>query len=250
LSSGELRKQCCCSRGVLWGDENRAKEAKFQASITTQKGMKMSEELSMALVELKRDKVAEAVKSRAKKGEDPVRILEECRQGMSIVGERFQKGEYFLAELLLSAEIFKEAVAILQPYLAKHRPSKPLGKVILATMKGDIHDLGKNIVATLLRAQGFEVYDLGVDVDPAVVVKKVKETRPEFVGFSALITTAFDSMKEAAEMLAEAGLRDNLKLMVGGGVTTPMVRDYVGADFQTTDAMEGVAYCMKIIRGK
>jgi methanogenic corrinoid protein MtbC1 len=117
-------------------------------------------------------------------------------------------------------------------------------------LRGDIHDLGKNIVATLLRAQGFEVYDLGVDVDPAVVVKKVKETRPEFVGFSVLITTAFDSMKEAADMLVEAGLRRQLKLMIGGGVTTPMVRDYVGADFQTTDAMEGVAYCMKAMRGK
>ena len=210
----------------------------------------MSEDLSMALVELKNDKVAEAVKSRAEKGEDPVRILEECRQGMSIVGERFQKGEYFLAELLLSAEIFKGAIAILEPYLAKARPPKPLGKVVLATLRGDIHDLGKNIVATLLRAQDFEVYDLGVDVDPAVVVDKVKETRPEFVGFSALITTAFDSMKEAAEMLAEAGLRDKLKLMVGGGVTTPMVRAYVGADFQTTDAMEGVAYCMKAMGGK
>ena len=210
----------------------------------------MSEGLSKALVELERDEVIKTVKSRAEKGEDPIQILEECRRGMTIVGERFQKGEYFLAELLLSAEIFKGAVAILEPYLAKARPSKPLGKVVLATLRGDIHDLGKNIVATLLRAQGFEVYDLGVDVDPAVGVKKVKETKPEFVGFSALITTAFASMKEAAEMLEEAGLRDQLKLMIGGGVTTPMVKDYVGADFQTTDAMEGVAYCMKVIGGK
>ncbi|MBM4463146.1 MAG: cobalamin-binding protein [Chloroflexi bacterium] len=210
----------------------------------------MSEELSMAVVELKGDRAVEMVRNRVERGENPIQILEECRQGMSIVGERFQKGEYFLAELLLSAEIFKGAVTILEPYLAKARPPKPLGKVVLATLRGDIHDLGKNIVATLLRAQGFEVYDLGVDVDPAVVVKKVKETGPEFVGFSALITTAFDSMKEAAEMLAEAGLRDKLKLMVGGGVTTPMVKEYVGADFQTTDAMEGVAYCMKAMRGK
>jgi methylmalonyl-CoA mutase cobalamin-binding domain/chain len=210
----------------------------------------MPKELSMAIVELKRDEVTKMVGARAEKGENPIQILEECRQGMNIVGERFQKGEYFLAELLLSAEVFKQAVSILQPYLASHRPSKPLGKVILATMKGDIHDLGKNIVATLLNAQGFEVYDLGVDVPPSLLVRKVKEINPEFVGFSALITTAFDSMKEAAEMLADAGLRDKLKLMVGGGVTTPMVRDYVGADFQTTDAMEGVAYCMKVMRGK
>jgi methylmalonyl-CoA mutase cobalamin-binding domain/chain len=222
-------------------------QVKGNVSITDQKVVKMSEDLSMAIVELKKDEVGEIVRNRAEEGENPIQILEECRQGMSIVGERFQKGEYFLAELLLSAEIFKAAVAILEPYLVKARPPKPLGKVVLATLRGDIHDLGKNIMATLLQAQGFEVYDLGVDVPPSLVIRKVKEINPEFVGFSALITTAFDSMKEAAEMLAEAGLRDKLKLMVGGGVTTPMVRDYVGADFQTTDAMEGVAYCMKLV---
>jgi len=210
----------------------------------------MSEELAMALVELKRDEALDAVKSRAEKGEDPLQIVEECRQGMSIVGDRFQRGEYFLAELMLSAEIFKGVVAILKPYLDKIRSPKPLGKVVLATLRGDIHDLGKDIVATLLRAQGFEVCDLGVDVDPALVVEKVKEVRPEFVGFSVLMTTAFASMKEAADMLEEAGLRDQIKLMVGGGVTTPMVKEYIGADFQTREATEGVAYCLEVIGGK
>jgi len=210
----------------------------------------MSDELIIALLELRRDEVVEAVKSRAEKGEDPLQILDECRRGMTMVGDRFQRDEYFLVELLLSAEIFKGAVAILEPYLAKARPPKPLGKVMLATLKGDIHDLGKNIVATLLQVHGFEVYDLGVDVAPAVVVEKVKETKPEFVGFSVLITSSYPSMKEAAEMLEEAGLRDQIKLMVGGGVTSPMVREYIGADFQTTDAMEGVTYCLKVIGGK
>lgn len=204
----------------------------------------------MLIVELKRDEAAEAVRTRLEKGEDPIQVLEECRKGMTIVGDRFQAGEYFLAELLLSAEIFKRAVAILDPHLAQARSSKPLGKVVLATLKGDIHDLGKNIVATLLRAHAFEVHDLGVDVAPALVIEKVRETRPDFVGFSVLITTAFDSMKEAANMLATAGLRDQLKIMVGGGVTTPVVKDYVGADFQTVDAMEGVTYCMKVMGGK
>lgn len=210
----------------------------------------MSQELSVALLELKRDEVARAVKSRVEKGEDPIQILEECRQGMTTVGERFQKGEYFLAELLLSAEIFKGAVAILQPYLAKARPPKPLAKMVLATLKGDIHDLGKNIVATLLRAQGLEVYDLGVDVAPAPVVAKVREIRPPFVGFLALMTTAFPSMKEASEKLEEAELRRQLTLMVSGGVTTPMVKEYIGADSQTVDAMEGVAFCLKVIGRK
>jgi len=209
----------------------------------------MSDELIMALVELRRDEVAEAVKSRVEKGEDPLHILDELRRGMTMVGDRFQRDEYFLAELLLSAEIFKGAVAILEPYLAKARPPKPVGKVVLATLKGDIHDLGKNILATLLQVQGFEVYDLGVDVAPAMVVEKVKETKPEFVGFSVLITSAYPSMKEAGEMLQKAGLRDQIKLMVGGGGASPMVREHIGADFQTIDAMEGVTYCLKVIGG-
>jgi methanogenic corrinoid protein MtbC1 len=209
----------------------------------------MSDELSNAIVDLKRDEVAAAVKSRAERGESPVQILEECRRGMTIVGERFQEGDYFLAELMLSGEIFKGAMAILEPYLAEAGPSKPLGKVVLATLHGDIHDLGKNIIAIMLKAQGFEVHDLGVDVALGLVVEKVRETAPDFVGFSALITTSFDSMKQAAEMLREAGLREQFKLMIGGGVTTPLVKDYVGADFQTTDATEGVAYCIDVMRG-
>ena len=201
--------------------------------------------LSMALVELKRDEAVETVKSRLEKGEDPVVILDQCRRGMTIVGERFQAGDYFLAELLLSAEIFKMVAAILEPHLAKGAPSEPVGKVVLATMKGDIHDLGKNIVATLLRVHGFEVHDLGVDVAPAVLVERVREVRPDFVGFSALITTAFATMKEAAEMLAKDGLRSQIKLLVGGGVTTPAVKEYIGADFQALDAMKGVSYCLQ-----
>jgi methanogenic corrinoid protein MtbC1 len=140
--------------------------------------------------------------------------------------------------------------AILEPQLAKVRPPKPAGKIVLATLKGDIHDLGKNLFGSLVKTRGFEVYDLGVDVAPARVVEKVKEVKPNFLGFSALITTAFTCMREATQMLDEAGLRSQFKVMVGGGVTTPTVRDYVGADFQTTDAMEGVAYCLKMTGGK
>jgi methanogenic corrinoid protein MtbC1 len=210
----------------------------------------MSEELALAIVELDRDKVLNLVESRSKKGESPLQILEECRQGMNIVGERYQKGEFFLLELMLSGEILKGVMAILEPQLAKVSPPKPLGKIVLATLKGDIHNLGKDIFGSLVKAQGFEVYDLGVDVAPALVVDKVKEVNPDFVGFSALITSVFDSMKEASDMLEKAGLRKRFKLMVGGGITTPMVKDYIGADFQTREAMEGVAYCMKSIGGK
>jgi methylmalonyl-CoA mutase cobalamin-binding domain/chain len=204
----------------------------------------MPQDLPAALVGLQRDKVVGLIKGGIAAGEDPRAILEECRQGMSLVGERFQAGEYFLAELLLSAEIFKRAVALLEPHL-KQDSSPPAGTVVLATMQGDIHDLGKNIFATLLRAHAFEVHDLGVNVAPLLLVEKVKELRPHFVGLSALLTTTFPSMKQVAEMLRDAGLRDELKLLIGGGVTTVALRDHVGADFQTTDAIEGVAYCVR-----
>lgn len=204
----------------------------------------MPDDLCKALVELKRDEALAEVETRIGKGEDPVSILEECRLGMTVVGERFGSGEYFLAELMLSGEIFKQAAAILEPHLAGGRGPEPVGRVVLATLRGDIHDLGKNLVGVLLRARGFEVHDLGVDVEPGLVVEKVAQIDPGFVGFSALITTAFASMREAARLLDRAGLRNKIRLMVGGGVTTPMVRDYVGADFQTTDAMQGVAYCL------
>jgi methanogenic corrinoid protein MtbC1 len=205
----------------------------------------MSQELAMALVELNRDKAMELVKSRAEKGEDPLVILAECREGMTIVGDRFQTGEFYLAELILSGEIFKAAMAYLEPYLAKVRLPKPLGKVVLATVRGDIHDLGKNILSVLLRAQGFEVHDLGVDVSPVKIVDTVKAVQPDFIGFSALITTSFPTMKETEQLLVEAGLREKVKLMLGGGVTSQALKDYVGADFQTIDASEGVLYCLQ-----
>ena len=169
---------------------------------------------------------------------------------MSLVGERFQTGEFFLSELLLSADIFKDASSTLKKTITAERPRDVLGKVVLATLRGDVHDLGKNIFVILLEAHGFEVHDLGVDVAPEDVVAKVKEVRPDLVGYSALITTAFPAMKETTEALAAAGLRDDLKIMVGGGVTNEEVRGYAGADFQTLDASAGVAYCLQVIAQK
>jgi len=204
----------------------------------------MPGELSTAIVELARDDVSAMIEGKLEAGESPLAILAECREGMTRVGERFQAGDYYLAELLLSAEIFKAAVARFAPHLADTDADRPVGKVILATMRGDIHDLGKNILATLLRAHAFEVHDLGVNVEPAVLVEKVRETRPGFVGLSVLITTAFRSMQEACRLLEEAGLRDSLHLMIGGGVTTPELESWLRADFQTQDASEGVAWCI------
>jgi methanogenic corrinoid protein MtbC1 len=210
----------------------------------------MTEELSDLILNFKRDAALEIVERRLGAGEDPLRILDDCRRGMTLVGERFQQGDFFLAELVLSAEIFKEVTAVIEPRLSLAESSQTKGRVLIGTLQGDIHELGKNILITMLRVHGFEVHDLGVDVPPSAVVDKVRGFKPQVVGFSALITTAFPSMKEAVALLQQAGLRDSVKVMIGGGVTTAGVRDYVGADFQTTDAMEGVAYCLKITGGK
>jgi methanogenic corrinoid protein MtbC1 len=210
----------------------------------------MLEDLATGFVELRRDEVLATVTARVERGDAALAILEDARRAMTAVGDQFQEGTLFLAQMMLAAELFKGVMGILKPSLERTRPPQPLGSAVLATPKGDIHDLGKNIFVTLLEAQGFEVHDLGVNVDPSRVIAKVREVEPDLVGFSALITTAFASMKQTAEILEEEGLRDGFKLMVGGGVTTDTLRTYVGADFQSTDATEGVVYCLKTMEEK
>ena len=204
----------------------------------------MAKTLNDALIELDRDTVMAIVKGKLEAGEDPLSILEEGRQGMTSIGDKYQAGDIFLAEMIISAKIFGEATDLLKPHLEKALPATPLGKVVLVTPQGDLHDLGKNFFGTFLTTKGFEVHDLGVDVDPAVIVESVREVKPDFVGLSGLITTVFASMKRTADALEAAGLRDSFKLMIGGGVTSEKVRELVGADFQTRDAMEGVEYCI------
>ncbi len=209
----------------------------------------MTSDLTNNLIELEREKVLSEVKERLNQNEDPMKIFEECKQGMELVGEKYKKKEYFLAELMLSGDLFREAMELIEPYLGEKKVEGDIkGKILLATIQGDIHDLGKNILATLLKLEGFKVYDLGVDVNPDIIVEKVKEIQPDFLGFSSLLTITFDPMKEVIDKLKEVGLRDKLKILVGGGITTPLVKDYTGADFQTIDAMEGVQYCLEIIR--
>jgi dimethylamine corrinoid protein len=211
----------------------------------------MTSNLTKNLIELEREKVLSEVKQRLNQSEDPMKIFEESKQGMEIIGERYQKKEYFLAELMLSGELFKEIMELIEPYLGeKKTEGNSKGKIILATIQGDIHDLGKNILASLLKLEGFEVYDLGIDVNPDIVVEKVKEIQPDFLGFSSLLTITFDPMKVVIDKLKEEGFRDKLKILVGGGITTPLVKDYIGADFQTIDAMEGIQYCLETIKAR
>lgn len=201
----------------------------------------MSGELTKAIVDLEEDKALKLVKEKLDSSEDPNSILVECREGMELVGERFGKGEYFLPELIYSAEIFKEITEIVKPKLQKEVPAEHIGKCIIGTVAGDIHDIGKDIVAFMLDMNGLEVYDLGVDVPPQKFVDAIKETQAPIVALSGFLTLAFDAMKETVEAIEAAGLRDEVKIMIGGGQIDDKIREYAGADAYGQDAMVAVS---------
>jgi methylmalonyl-CoA mutase cobalamin-binding domain/chain len=205
-------------------------------------------EIAEALANLEEDKVNELVKKRLDAGEDPMSILDECRQGMDIVGDRYKAGDYFLSELIVSGEIFKESMNLIEPRLKAGQGSGQATKVVLGTVKGDIHNIGKDIVAILLKGAGFEVYDLGIDVPPQAFVDKLKETGANILGMSGLLTPSFDSMKETVESVKEAGLRDKVKIVVGGGIVTEIVQRHTGVDAFTNDGLEGVEICRRFAK--
>ena len=203
------------------------------------------EDLVNALADLKEEEALKLVKEMLDAGEDPFKIMEYIRRGMEIVGNRFANSEYFISDLIYAGEILKAITALIKPKLAKGAEAKKLGKIIIGTVAGDIHDIGKDIVVFMLEVNGFEVYDLGVDVPPEKFVEKIKETGAPVVGLSGFLTIAFDSMKQTVEAIKKAGLRDKVKIMIGGGQITEEVRRYVGADAYGKDAMEAVALAKK-----
>ena len=210
----------------------------------------MAQDLITALADLKEKEALEIAQRRLKAGEDPLKILNDARRAMEIVGERFQKSEYFIPELVYSGEILKEITDMVKPKITKSTEVKRLGKLVLGTVAGDIHDIGKDIVAFMLDISGFEVYDLGVDVPPQKFVDKIKETNATIVGLSGFLTLAFDSMKETIEAIKAAGLRDKVKIMVGGGLIDEQIRKYTGADAYGRDAAAAVAIARKWVGGK
>ncbi len=202
-----------------------------------------------ALVELRFEELSELVDGAIAQKIDPIEILDECRAGMDRVGELYSIGEYFLAELVLTADVFKDVAARLEPLILAGSGDTARDAVVIATPKGDIHDIGKNITATLFRASGFEVHDLGVDVPPEAIVDMVSETGARVVALSALITPTFESMKQVVGLLNENGLRDGRYVIVGGGPTTDAVREYVGADAWSLDPRKGINMCTEFLGG-
>jgi 5-methyltetrahydrofolate--homocysteine methyltransferase len=208
----------------------------------------MAEDLVTAIVNFKKDLALATAQSRLGAGDNPLDIIKDCQKGMEIVGERYKNGEYYLSELVLSGQIFKGVLALIRPRLGEAR-QKDKGTIVIATVKGDLHDIGKDIVANLFESRGFEVFDLGVDVAAEVIVGKMREADAQFVGLSCLLTTSIQSMKETVKAIEEAGRRNSVKILIGGGVTMPETREFVGADFQTRDALEGIEYCLNSKKG-
>jgi methanogenic corrinoid protein MtbC1 len=201
----------------------------------------MSENLADLLADLKDREVMELVKQRLDAGDDPMKILEDSRKGMEIVGERFAADEYFLPELVFSGDLLQRVTELVKPHLTQAAETKRIGKVVIGTVSGDIHDIGLNIVDFMLDVNGFEVYNLGVDVPIENFVNKVKETGAPILGLSGFLTPAFEVMKETVEAVEAAGMREKVKIMIGGGQLDDEVRKYAGADAYGKNAMEAVA---------
>ncbi len=201
------------------------------------------------MADLEEEKLLEAVKLRMAQKAGPLPILEECREGIRIVGERFEKGDYYISDLIMSAEMLNSVLKILGPDLGAAKSGKSAGKIVFGTVQGDIHNIGKDIVVSLLQADGFEVYDLGINVPRARFIEKIKETGATVVGLSGLITLAYDEMKSTIAALEQAGLRDKVKVMIGGGLINEQVREYTGADAWGDTAVAAVNICRRFIKG-
>ncbi len=203
--------------------------------------MSSKDSLFQSVVEIEEDKAYELVKQLVEDGVDPKEIIEILRKAVDVIGDKFSKKEYFLTELVMAGEIFQQSAKILEPALKKDKIKvKSKGIVVMGTVKGDIHDIGKNIFVTLLQSAGFEVHDLGVDIPAQDFVEKVKETNADVVGYSGLLTVALETMKETTEALKAEGLRDKVKIIIGGLPIDELWMKEAGADAFTDNAFEGV----------
>ena len=212
----------------------------------------LNSQLAQLVADLEEDAVLELVEKRISAGDDPLQIIDECNEGMREVGLRYENGEYFVAGLIMSGEIFREVVERIQPLLEQQAEGKLSGRVLVGTVSGDIHDIGKNMFGMLLSCHGFDVIDLGVDVLPSVFADKALEINPDFVGLSGLITASFETMKETITALRQKSEEHGLSfpVIIGGGMIDDQIRQYVGADYWMPDAMAGVRLCQELLDKK
>ena len=210
----------------------------------------MLSEIKNSLINLDIDKTLELVKKAIDQGFKPLDIINTMAEGMKVIGDMFERGEYFISDLIVASEIFKEVMKILEPLIMKEKEvMKPIGRVVIGTIEGDIHDIGKNLVATMLRVNGFEVIDLGVDVSPQKFVEAVKQYNPDIVGMSALLTSTMMNMRKVIETLEKEGLRDKVKVIIGGAPITEEFAKRIGADAYGENAIVAVDICKRLVEG-
>lgn len=201
----------------------------------------MFDELLDAVIEMREKDALDITQALLQENADPVEILDACTQAMEIVGERFEKGTYFLPELMMAGEMLKQISDKVKPMIkSRQADGNKSGRVLIGTVLGDIHDIGKDIVTFLLDVNGFEVHDIGIDVPPEKFVEEIKVFKPQVVGMSGLLTLAYDAMKDTVEAINDAGLRDDVKIIIGGGQMTDKISEYAGADACAKDAMDGI----------
>jgi len=205
------------------------------------------DELVDTMANMKEKEALILAEKKLNQGENPLKVLELCREAVEYIGQQFELGKYFLPELIMAGEMLKTISKMAEPFIKGdiEKTAEPIGKVIIGSVKGDIHDIGKDIVIFMLDVNGFEVHDLGVDVAPEKFVEAIGNVQPHIVAMSALLTTVFDSFKNTVESIAEAGLRRQVKIMIGGGTVTDEVRQYSGADAYGEDAVAAVALSKK-----
>jgi 5-methyltetrahydrofolate--homocysteine methyltransferase len=200
----------------------------------------MSQALVDAIAEMEDEKAIALATEMINSGTSPLEILDACKGGMAIVGDRFEKGEYFVPELILAGEMLKQISEIVKPHLSAQSDAPKMGKVLLGTVSGDIHDIGKDIVHFMLEVNGFEVHDLGVDVPVETFVHAVREDKPDVVALSGFLTLSYDAMRDTVAALEAAGVRGSIKIMIGGGTVDDQVRAFAGADAFGLNAMDAV----------
>jgi len=210
----------------------------------------MTESLIHALVEMQEAEALQKAKQLLDEGTDPMNILEACSKAMKTVGKRFEQGEYFLPHLIMAGVMLKQISETIRPLIKEEKTEAGRGRVLMGTVSGDIHDIGKNMVIFLLEVNGFEVRDIGIDQPLENFLKAIREFQPQVVGMSGLLTLAFDSMKDTVRAIEDAGLREKVRIMIGGAQVTEQVKDYTGADAYGPDALAGVRLVEQWIGGE
>ncbi len=211
--------------------------------------LKARAELVSKISDLLEQEALDLVNERVSQGGNPLLIVEDCQEGLRQVGERYEKREYYLSGLIMAGEIFREAMEILQPIIQVQFDNNETGTILIGTVRGDIHDIGKNSLSMLLTSYGFTVHDLGVDVPQAEFLLKAIQIKPDIIGLSGLLTSSFDPMRETIHLIrnsGEGGVFD-LPIIIGGNQLNEQICQYVGADYWVTDAMTGVRLCQQLM---